>query len=293
MIAWADPVGVLCELIEAGNGSLDATALRERSNAEIEFLSNIGAVTAAELSSVVTCRACDNDHIARLEFNPSTRRHWHFCPEAGYVIVEDAALTTLRAEPQWLVDWFATALPLTPPVRKRVLVRDIAWYCGEAHIDGNALTVVLGTALSKLCNLEALAAAIPAVPASQLGLVLTTTAGPARRLALPHRYKLLDLRHIVKFRDGALTIDRPGLGAWIKAFGKRLDQPSRLRAGRPSQAQLTERIFRDRRALDIPMTDRRAEAEAIRAEMESQWPGRKAPAAKTIERHLRRANTPN
>jgi hypothetical protein len=30
--------------------------------------------------------------------------------------------------------------------------------------------VVLGTALSKLCNLEALAAAIPAVPASQLGL---------------------------------------------------------------------------------------------------------------------------
>src|ERR1700686_3747170 len=80
MIAWADPVGVLCELIEAGNGSLDATAVRERSNADIEFLSSIGAVTAAEPSSIVTCRACDNDHIARLEFDPSTRRHWHFCP---------------------------------------------------------------------------------------------------------------------------------------------------------------------------------------------------------------------
>jgi hypothetical protein len=293
MIAWADPVGVLCELIEAGNGSLDATALRERSNAEIEFLSNIGAVKAAELSSVVTCRACDNDHIARLEFNPSTRRHWHFCPEAGYVTVEDAALATLRAEPQWLIDWLVTALPLTPPVRKRALVRDIAWYCGEAHIDGNALTVVLGTALSKLCNLEALAAAIPAVPASQLGLVLTTAAGPPWRLALPHRYKLLDLRHIVKFRDDALMIDRPGLGAWIKAFGKRLDQPSRLRAGRPSQAELTQEIFRDRRAHNIQMTDRRTEAEAIKAEIESQWAGRKAPAAKTIERHLRRANTSN
>jgi len=123
--------------------------------------------------------------------------------------------------------------------------------------------------------------------------VLTTAARPPRRLALPHRYKLLDLRHIVKLHDDALTIDRSGLRAWIKAFGKRLDQPSRLRAGRPSEAQLTERIFRDRRALNIPMTDRRAEAEAIRAEMESQWPARKAPAAKTIERHLRRANTPN
>jgi hypothetical protein len=293
MIASTDPVGFLCELIEAGNGSLDATAVRERSNAEIEFLHNIGALTAGEPSSVVTCRACDNDHIARLEFDSSTRRHWHFCPEAGHVTVEDAALGTLRAEPQWLVDWLATALPLTPPVRKRELVCDIAWYCGDAHVGGTALTVVLGTRLSKLCNLEALADAIPAVPASQLGLVLTTTAGPPRRLALSHRYKLLDLRHIVKFRDDALTIDRPGLGAWIKAFGKRLDQPSRLRAGRPSEAQLTERIFLERRALNIPMTDRRAEAEAIRAEMESQWPGRKAPAAKTIERHLRRANTPN
>jgi hypothetical protein len=293
MIVSADPVRVLCELIEVGNGSLDATALRERSTAEIEFLSNIGALSAAEPSSVVTCRACDNDHIARLEFDPSTRRHWHFCPEAGHVAVEDAALATLRAEPQWLVDWLATALPLTPPVRTRALVRDIAWYCGEAHIDGNALTVVLGTSLSKLGNLEALGDAIPAIPASQLGLVLTTTAGPPRRLTLPHRYKLLDLRHIVKLRDNALTIDRPGLGAWIKAFGKRHDQPSRLRAGRPSEAQLTERIFQDRRALNIPMTDRRAEAEAIRAEMESRWPGRKAPAAKTIERHLRRANTPN
>jgi hypothetical protein len=293
MIAGADPVGVLCDLIEAGSGSLDAAAVRERWHTEIAFLSRVGAVTAGEPASVVTCRACDHDHMARLEFDPSRRRHWHFCPHAGRVTVEDAALATLRAEPQWLVEWLATALPLTPPVRTRALVRDDAWYCGEAHVDGNALTIVLGTALSKLGNLEALADAIPVVPASQLGLVLTTTAGAPRRLALPHRYKLLDLRHIVKFRDDVLTIDRPDLGAWIKAFGKRLDQPSRHRAGRPSEAQLTERIFQGRRALNIPMTDRRAEAEAIRTEMKLQCPGRKAPAAKTIERHLRRANTPN
>ena len=49
MIAWADPIGILCELIEARNGSLDATAVRERSNAEIEFLTSIGALTAVNL----------------------------------------------------------------------------------------------------------------------------------------------------------------------------------------------------------------------------------------------------
>jgi hypothetical protein len=290
MIAWADPVGVLCELIEAGNVSLDATAVRERSNAEIEFLSSIGAVTAAELSSVVTCRACDNDHIARLEFDPSTRKHWHFCPEAGNVTVEDAALATLRTESQWLVDWLATALPLTPPVRKRELVRNIAWYCGDAHVGGTVLTVVFGTRLSKCRNLEMLAAAIPAVPRTQLGLVLTTTADPPRRLALPHDYKLLDIREIVAFRDNDLTIDKAGLGAWLKGFGKRLDKPAAVGAGRPSRAQLTEKIFQARRARNIPMIVNRAEAKAIRAEL-LQFPDIDAPAEKTIERHLRRANT--
>jgi hypothetical protein len=291
MIARTDPVGVLCDLIEAGNGTLDATAVRERSNAEIEFLTSIGAVTAAEPSSIVTCRACDNDHVARLEFDPSTRRHWHFCPEAGRVTVEDTALATLRAEPQWLVDWFATALPLTPPVRKRELVRDIACYCGDAHVGGTALTVVLGIGMSVRRNLEALAAAIPAVPRTQLGLVLTTTADPPRRLALPHDYKLLDIREIVAFRDNGLTIDKAGLGAWLKGFRKRLDKPAAVGAGRPSRAQLTEKIFQARRARNIPVTDNRAEAKAIRAEMNLQYPDFNAPAGKTIERHLRQANT--
>jgi hypothetical protein len=289
MIPWGDPVSVLCNIIEAGNGALDAAAVRERSNAEIEFLSSIGAVTAGELSSVVTCRACDNDHIARLEFDPSTKKHWHFCPEAGHVTVENAALATLRANPHWLVDWFATALPLTPPVRKRELVRDTAWYCGDAHVGGTALTVVLGIGMSVRRNLEALAAAIPAVPKTQLGLVLTTTADPPRRLALPHDYKMVDIRAIVAFRDNGLVIDKAGLGAWLKGFRKRLDKPTAVGVGRPSSAQLTERIFKARRARNIPIIDNRAEAKAIRAEF-LQYPDIDAPAEKTIERHLRLAN---
>jgi hypothetical protein len=100
--------------------------------------------------SIVTCRACDHDHMARLEFDPSTRKHWHFCPHAGRVTVEDAAPATLRANPQWVIEWLARALPLTPPVRSRALIHNIAWYCGEAHIDGNAVTIVLGTVLSSL-----------------------------------------------------------------------------------------------------------------------------------------------
>ena len=150
MIGGGDPVGVLCDLIETGSGSLDAETAWSRWHTEMAFLSRIGAVTAAEPRSIVTCRACDHDHMARLEFDPSTRKHWHFCPHADRVTVEDAAPATLRANPQWVIEWLARALPLTPPVRTRALIPNIAWYCGEAHIDGNAVTIVLGTVLSSL-----------------------------------------------------------------------------------------------------------------------------------------------
>jgi hypothetical protein len=293
MIAWIDPVRLLCELIEASGERIDATTVREGSNAEIEILSRIGAVASAKPFSVVTCQACDNDHIARLEFDPATRRHWHFCPEAGLVMIEDAALASLRTEPQWLVDWLATALPLTPPVRTRELIRDIAWYCGDAHIGGNALTVVLGIGLSVRRNLEALAAAIPPVPRTQLGLVLTTTADPPQWLALPHGYKLLDLRQIVRFQDNDLMIDRTTLIGWITGWRKGLHKPAQLHVGRPSDATSVREIFRERRAQALPFVNQAMEAREIRAEIASRNPERDAPAVKTIERHLRQMHKAN
>jgi hypothetical protein len=288
MIACADPVGVLCELIEAGDGSLDATALRERSNAEIEFLSNIGAVTAAELSSVVTCRACDNDHIARLEFDPSTRRHRHFCPEAGYVTVEDAALATLRAEPQWLVNWLVTALPITTPVRRRVLVPASAWHLGDAYVGRAELTVVFAIGVGTQRNLDALALAVSTVPPATFGVVLTTSGTPPRRLMLPHGYEILELREIALAEQNCLAINKTKLAGWIKGYRKGLDKPAQLRAGRPSDVILIHEIFRERRAKALPWVNQATEAEKIRAEIALRHPDRDPPAVKTIERHLSR-----
>jgi hypothetical protein len=288
MIDWADPVGVLCELIEAGDGSLDATALRERSNAEIEFLSTIGAVTAAELSSVVTCRACDNDHIARLEFDPSTRRHWHFCPEAGNVTVEDAALATLRAEPQWLVDWLVTALPITPPLRRRVLVPALAWHLGDAYISGAELTVVFAIGVCTQRNLDALALAVSTVPPAKFGVVLTTSGAPSRWLTLPHGYEIVELRQIARAEQNCLALDKTKLLGWIKGLRKGLDKPAQLNVGRPSDKTLIHEIFRERRAQALPWVNQTTEAGKIRAEIASRHPKRDPPAVKTIERHLSR-----
>jgi hypothetical protein len=140
------------------------------------------AVTSGGLLSVLTCRACDGDHPVHLEFDPRTRRHWHFCPEAGRVMVEDDVLATIRVDPQWVLDWLVSALPITPPVRRRVLVPAVAWHLGDAHIGGTELTVVFAIGVCTQRNLDALAIAVSAAPPADFGIVLTTSAAPPRPL---------------------------------------------------------------------------------------------------------------
>jgi hypothetical protein len=136
-----DPVNLLCDLIEARVGSFEASTLRSEAAQAVEFLAKIGALMPGQLTRVLTCRACHDDHPVHLEFDSTTRRHWHFCPEAGRVMVEDDVLATIRVDPEWVLDWLVTVLPITPPVRRRLLVPTLAWHLGDAHIGGTELAV--------------------------------------------------------------------------------------------------------------------------------------------------------
>src|ERR1700730_8809994 len=207
----AEPINLLCNLIESGVGSFEASALPDQWGGSIDFLSNIGAVTRGGLLSVLTCRACDGDHPVRLEFDPRTRRHWHFCPEAGRVMVEDDVLATIRVDPEWLVDWLVTALPVTPPVWQRVLVPALAWHLGDAHIRGTELAVVFAIGIYTQPNLSALVSAISAAPPADFGVVLTTSAAPPRPLRLPRGYEFLELREIARCERNCLAIDKTKL----------------------------------------------------------------------------------
>jgi hypothetical protein len=284
----AHPVNLLCDLIEARIDSFEANALCGDAAEAVEFLSNIGAVTKGGLLSALTCRACHDDHPVHLEFDPSTRRHWHFCPEAGRVEVEDNLLATICVDPEWVLDWLVTALPITPPFRRRGLVPALAWHLGDAHIGGTELTVVFAIGVCTQRNLDALAIAVSTVPPAKFGVVLTTSGAPPRRLRLPHDYQFLDLREIARPEQNCLAIDRTNLVGWIKGLRKGLDKPAQLNAGRPSDATLVHEIFRERRAQALPLVKQRTEAGKIRAEIASRHPERDPPAVKTIERHLRK-----
>ena len=284
----ADPVNLLSNLIEARVDSFEASTLPDQWGGSIDFLSNIGAVTKGGLLSALTCRACHDDHPVHLEFDPSTRRHWHFCPEAGRVEVEDNLLATIRVDPEWVLDWLVTALPITPPVRRRVLVPALAWHLGDAHIGGTELTIVFAIGVCTQRNLDALAIAVSTVPPAKFGIVLTTSAAPPRRLRLPHGYQFVELRDIARPEQNCLAIDKIKLVGWIKGLRKGLDKPAQLRAGRPSDATLVHEIFRERRARKLPLVKKRTEAKEIRAGIELRHPERDPPAVKTIEGHLRK-----
>jgi hypothetical protein len=150
------------------------------------------------------------------------------------------------------------------------------------------LTVVLAVGTSARRNLDALANAICTVPPAKLGLVLTTSAGPPRRLRLPHGYEFLELREIARAGNDCLAIDKNKLLGWVKGLRKGLDKPARLRAGRPSDVTLVHEIFQQRRAQALPLVNQRTEAEKIRAEIALRHPERNPPAGKTIESHLSR-----
>jgi hypothetical protein len=284
----ADPVNLLSNLIEARVDSFEASTLPDQWGGSIDFLSSIGAVTKGGLLSALTCRACHDDHPVHLELDPSTRRHWHFCPEAGRVEVEDNLLATIRVDPEWVLDWLVTALPITPPVRRRVLVPALAWHLGDAHIGGTELTIVFAIGVCTQRNLDALAIAVSTVPPAKFGLVLTTSGAPPRRLKLPHGYQFLDLRDIARPEEDYLAIDKTKLVGWAKGLRKGLDKPAQLNAGRPSDATLVHEIFRERRTRKLPLVKKRTEAKEIRAEIELRHPEHDPPAVKTIEGHLRK-----
>jgi hypothetical protein len=275
-----DPVNLLCDLLEAGDGSFEADTLRSIAPQAVEFLSKIGALMPGQLARVLTCRACHNDHPVHLEFDASTRRYWHFCPDAGRVIVVDDAIETLSVDPDWLLEWLIGEFPIKPPVRRRTLVPGSVWYLGDASADETELTVVLAIGTSARRSLDTLANAIGSIPPAKLGLVLTTSAAPPRWLRLPHGYQFLEIREIARVENERLAIRTNKLLGWIKGLRKGLDKPARLHAGRPSETDLVNNIFQKRRARNLPVINQRTEAREIRAEIASRYPDHDLPAVK-------------
>ena len=155
-----DPVQLLCDLAEAPDDIFRAADLGDTYGVAPDVLTAMGALLPGPPCQTVTCRACHSDHPADVEFNSETGRSFHFCPEAGFVALEDRDLATLWFDPGWLVDWLIRALPISPPIRRRVVVLERVWHLGDALFGSATMTVIFARHIGTLVAINHLVSAL-------------------------------------------------------------------------------------------------------------------------------------
>jgi hypothetical protein len=286
-----DPVLLLCELAEGSGDEFQAAELNGKYGASLRILADAGAVQTGDTLRTVSCKACDGDHAATVEFDPVAQRYSYFCPEAGWVTAEDADLATVRYNPQWLVNWLAAELPILSPVRRRALIPDRVWHLGDAQCGETSLTVVLARRVWTQVELDRLASVLGTVPPGDLGVVATSSAEVARQISLPHDYRFLDLRDVMRTIKDRLTFDGTKLGSWVKAMRSGPAKRTQSRSGRPSEKLLIEEFYQKRRSSGIPFITISAEATDIALAFKARFPDRDPPHHATIRKHIPRPST--
>src|SRR4051794_32900194 len=156
-------IQTLCELSESSDELLRIPENGPDRGAELRFMMGLGAIEFGARPETVVCGACDADHPAAIEYDSERRCYVHFCPEAGFVTVNDAVLTTYRYRPEWLVDCLVKALHVISPVRPRAIVPACAWHLGDTKCGNTLVTIVFARRIAGQLALGQLASALRAV----------------------------------------------------------------------------------------------------------------------------------
>jgi hypothetical protein len=242
-------VQLLCDLSEASEEFFRFRAMSRECECGLRILTDMGAVGAGPRPESVACQACDADHSAAIEFNAQRRCYVHFCPEAGWVTVEDADLTTLRFSPEWLVDWLVSALAISCPVRRPALVSGRVWYIGDAACGDTLVTVVFARRVSSQAALDNLASVLGAIHHADKCLVITTSPRVVRQVPLPYGFSFLDLREISRLVGERLIVDR----ARLEVLSQRL--PAKYTSATPA-TKASRKSRRDPARVDYREVDR-------------------------------------
>jgi hypothetical protein len=281
----ADLLDLVCDLIEWPRARIGASFLEARGG-EAERLAAMGLVRPGSAPKTIACLACDEDHPATPEFDSVTGQHFHFCPVAGRVDIEPRDLETLEIHARAIVDLLVAAIPVLPAIG-RELVPEKAWHLGEAIVGGTSLTLMFARQIGSQRTFGELARAVATVPATEIGMILTSSPLPDPQLMLPNRYTVIGLRDIASIEGNRVGINRGRIAAHIRMLrGNRL----RLRAGggRPSDESLVVVAYDRRRQRDEPFESTAAEARAIVSDLAEAHPDRAPPGVSTVRRHLRK-----
>ena len=269
-------------LITSGFAERPAASLRAEFPTALAYIEQIGALKPSSTLRTVCCGSCDKDHDAVVEFDVTGRAR-HFCPEAGWVADTDDDLSSVRLDPEWLLDWLERTFSILPPRCRRVLLTDRIWYVGEAVLGKTSVTIVFSRGLVRPAELSA---ALAQVPPMEVGIVLTTAAEVPTELLAVHGYCAVNLQEIVAAKPDGLVIDDQRFSARIRALLRKPGRRLAGRGGRPSKATLIGEVFQARRGRALPYRSKSAEAKEIIAEWAANYPDSDPPGDSTIRKHL-------
>jgi hypothetical protein len=170
-------------------------------------LIDCGALRPIANATIVTCRACDADHPADVEFDASVSGYRHFCPEAGWVGVPAEDLKRYRADLLWLLAELRRGLEISDRMPPSCLVEGVLWDLGEAWLGKRKATVLFGRRLSQSENLDQAWDALTNRVGLPPGVLLTTSIGLARHSDVPGRHRIAPLKDCLKPAAVGIAID--------------------------------------------------------------------------------------
>jgi hypothetical protein len=279
-------VQLICDLAETADEPFSVGAIDPECKQGVEVLRALGAVHAGQRPESITCRACDVDHTAAVEFSQVSQHYFHACPVVGLVLIGDADLATFRFESDWLVRWLWKALSIPSPLHRRALLPNRAWYLGDAACGDKQVTIVFARRISSQADLDLLASALRTVHPAEKGLVITTSPNVARQVMLPGGYEVLLLHEIVKAGQDGPVLDGQRIGFWIRGMQRTTAKGAPTRVGRPSPKARIAEIFRLRREQGARLESDAAEARAVLAEWSKHAPDQAPPGRSTIRGHV-------
>jgi len=282
-------LGLICDLIEQPRARIGASFLKACGVAD--RLADIGLVRTGRAPSTIACRGCDGDHAATIEFDNPAGRYFHFCPVAGRVEIDPGDLGVLEICPRAIVDLLVVAFPVLPAVT-RELVTGKVWHLGEAIVGRTSLTLIFACRIGSQHAFGALAGAVEAVPASEIGMIITSSPVPDSRLLPLCGYSVVSLRDIASVQENRLVINRQRMAAYVRAVrGNQVRH--RAGGGRPSVEELVVNEHDRRRRRGEPFVSITAEARSIVSDLKTANPDREPLGVSTVRRHLRKLRSSN
>lgn len=212
-----------------GAGPLDRSTLPMFDDAGWQALVTAGAVTQSPLADEVLCEACDAGHVGRLEWLSATSGYALFCPEAGYVAVENDDLSRFELPPSWWIEALTRALSIVPP-RLGPLIADEAWYLGEAIHGGIEWGVLCMTGPVSATRLDTLMQPIERLPVLPLTVIVTFGSTVPRQMLAKQKIWLLRLEDVAVLDlrpSPGLQVDRRALARWLQGFERGQGRPVR------------------------------------------------------------------